>query len=194
MEFNEISFSDQREPRSWEGDPDDSVSVSSVEEFHTLDPNYVSAERAGGMIFLAFVMAGALIGLTAKWLHGGFDWVWFLLAGLALGVSLLLTWSAIFWPAISYRHIRWKLDETGLEIQKGVWWKNRSAVPLARVQHADVTQGPIQRNYGIGTLTVHTAGTSNASVDLSGLPHAVALELRDRLVRQERAGGANGSL
>ena len=57
-------------------------------------------------------------------------------------------------------------------------------MPLARVQHTDVSQGPFQRQFELGTVTVHTAGTQNASVALSGLTHSVALQLRDQLIAQ----------
>jgi membrane protein YdbS with pleckstrin-like domain len=50
------------------------------------------------------------------------------------------------------------------------------------VQHTDVSQGPLQRRYGLATLTVHTAGTENAQVQLPGLPHDVALSIRDHLL------------
>ena len=62
------------------------------------------------------------------------------------------------------------------------------AVPWARVQHADVSQGPIQRMYGVGTLTIHTAGTSNSSVNLAGLSHELAISLRDKIIRQRASG------
>ncbi len=72
-----------------------------------------------------------------------------------------------------------------MEIRRGVWWRHRIAIPVARVQHVDVSQGPIQRMFDLATLTIHTAGTKNASIDLSGLDHGSALHLRDRLIEQK---------
>ena len=156
--------------------------------FLQLDSGHISAERIARLIFFAIVLVGAFVGLGIKLLFGGFDTILISLAIALVFVLTFLFWSAVFWPKISHRHIHWKLDETGLEIHRGVWWKHRIAVPLARVQHADVSQGPLQRHYGIGTLTIHTAGTTNASVELAGLNHLIALDLRDRLVRQGKAG------
>ena len=90
------------------------------------------------------------------------------------------------WPSVSYQHTSWKLDEEGLEIHKGVFWKHQISVPLGRVQHADVSQGPIQRSFGLGTLVLHTAGTQNSSVVLSGLSQTTATELRDQIITQKR--------
>lgn len=157
------------------------------EGFYPLDPGYIPAERIAGLIVFGILAVGVLIGLLAKFFHGGLDQVWFVLLAVALAVLALQFWWSVFWPPIAYRHIRWRLDPVGLEIHRGVIWKHRTAIPLARVQHADVSQGPLQRSYNLGTLTIHTAGTVGASVDLSGLSHHVALDLRDRLVRQRKA-------
>jgi membrane protein YdbS with pleckstrin-like domain len=40
----------------------------------------------------------------------------------------------------------------------------------------------VQRKFELATLIVHTAGTENASVILSGLPHGAALQIRDYLI------------
>ena len=55
-------------------------------------------------------------------------------------------------------------------------------VPRSRVQHIDVSQGPIERSYGLATLSIHTAGTEYSKVDLPGLGHSVALTVRDALL------------
>ena len=54
------------------------------------------------------------------------------------------------------------------------------------MQHTDVSQGPLERRFGLATLVVHTAGTAHASVELPGLQHAVAIEVRDFLVTAGR--------
>jgi membrane protein YdbS with pleckstrin-like domain len=53
------------------------------------------------------------------------------------------------------------------------------------VQHIDVTQGPLQRSYDVGTLVLFTAGTAHSRVTLPGLAYPTALALRDRLLPQD---------
>ena len=115
---------------------------------------------------------------------------WLAITGVLLGwLTLigLLVFGAHFWPAIKYRNTSWRLSEVGVEIHRGVWWKHRIAIPVARLQHVDVSQGPVQRMFGLGTLTVHTAGTKNSSVVLDGLEHDTAMNLRDQLIAQKEA-------
>jgi len=98
------------------------------------------------------------------------------------GFLIFLTWWLVTWPPVSYRYVSYRVDADGLEIRSGVYFRSVTTVPKSRVQHTDVSQGPLQRGYGLATLTVHTAGTENAEVRLPGLPHDVALRIRDHLL------------
>ena len=109
------------------------------------------------------------------------DTLKWVLLGSGGAVVLLVGGFGIWWPPIEYRHRGYQISENGLQIRKGVWWRAIIDVPRSRVQHTDVTQGPVQRRFGLGTLVVHTAGTMSATVQLEGLGHETALALRDRL-------------
>jgi membrane protein YdbS with pleckstrin-like domain len=162
----------------------DTIEISN--QFWALDPRNIRLERIGGLIFSTVVLVAVMIGLGILWFNIGFHMIWYGIAGGAtvlIGTSFLL---AHYWPAVVHRHASWRLDEEGLEIRRGVFWRHQITIPLGRVQHADVSQGPLQRMFELGTLTVHTAGTQNASVGLEGLTHSIAISLRDQIVRQRK--------
>lgn len=148
-----------------------------------LDPRQVGLERLECWIVVAVLAGGSGLGL-ALFLVLGSPPAW---AGVALGAAWLLLagllcWWAARWPELWHRHAAWSLDATGLRIRRGVWWRSEVCVPRSRVQHTDVTQGPLQRGRGLGTLVVHTAGVLHAQVTLEGLDHGLALRLRDQLL------------
>jgi membrane protein YdbS with pleckstrin-like domain len=89
------------------------------------------------------------------------------------------------WPAIAYRHSSYRLDADGLEIRRGVYWRSIINIPRSRVQHSDVSQGPLERRYKLGTLVVYTAGTQHSEVKLAGLDFDVARSIRARLLPGE---------
>lgn len=110
-----------------------------------------------------------------------------LVAGATLAVVAgvaLLSWR---WPVVEHAHTRYGWGEAGLEIRRGVWWRREIHVPRSRIQHTDVSQGPLERRFGLATLHVFTAGTENAEVRLGGLDHATAAAIRDHLL--DGAGG-----
>lgn len=79
----------------------------------------------------------------------------------------------------------------GVLIRRGVWWRSELFVPRARIQHTEVNQGPLDRRWGMASVGIHTAGTRLESITLPGVPHAVAVQLRDALLdRNTHADGA----
>lgn len=99
-----------------------------------------------------------------------------------LGVTVALAVVAWLWPGLRYRYESYRVLERGLEIRRGVMWRRLIHVPKSRVQHTDVSRGPIERMFDVATLVVFTAGTEHASVPLGGLETPVALAIRDHLI------------
>lgn len=160
-----------------------------------LDPRYVPQQRmVGRLVALGLALASLLVLLVV--FAAAEDVTVVGRAGMAtawLGFAGLLAWHAEAWPAREYAHARYRLDEDGLHIRRGVWWRTATHVPRSRIQHTDVSQGPMERSYGLGTLIVYTAGTSHARVALPGLSHEVAVALRDEL-RVDQGRGRDDSV
>ncbi len=150
---------------------------------HRLDPRVILFQRIGGWIFTGVLAAASFLALLAVWVGNGATAAGLLMGGFAwmAGVAAL-AWHAHRWPAIDYRHASYRIDDRCLEIRRGVYWRTVVAVPRSRVQHTDVSQGPLERRLGLGTLVVYTAGTDHARVSLGGLEHARALRLREQLL------------
>ena len=145
-----------------------------------LDPNAIRVEQAAYGIFSAVVGVFLLMLLLLSLF--GRPWQIALTLALTIGVAGLLIWLSVRWPEISYQYKFYRVDPQGIEIRRGVLWRRTIVVPKSRVQHTDVSQGPLQRRYALGTLVIYTAGTDHAKVDLSGLSHARAMRIRDHLL------------
>ena len=76
---------------------------------------------------------------------------------------------------------RWGYAFTDRELHVAYGWFTRvyTVVPVSRVQHIDVSQGPIERSADVATLILHTAGTENSLVALSGISRQRAEDIRD---------------
>ncbi len=154
--------------------------------FERLDPRIVHVRQIAGLITSGVVATITL--LTALALAVAIRPAWPLIGFSAAGWPVaiaLLTWWLWTWPGKSYRYSSYRLDDDGLEIRRGVIWRSIINVPRTRVQHTDVSQGPIERSHGLSTLIVHTAGTEHAQVALFGLSRENALSLRDQLLPRD---------
>lgn len=113
----------------------------------------------------------------------------------ALVVVFVLLGVWTFWyPRARFRHMGWHLDAGGLTIQAGVFWRWQSSVARVRIQHTDVSQGPLQRHYAVATLKLYTAGSHFSRIELPGLSYATAVQLRDELQSAEQTAGAEDAV
>jgi uncharacterized protein len=84
-------------------------------------------------------------------------------------------------PLRRFRATGYSVEGHRLRIVRGLLVRTDTTVPFGRVQHIDVRQGPLERIFGLATLTVHTAGTHNASVHLPGLGYDDAVAMRQAI-------------
>ncbi len=72
-----------------------------------------------------------------------------------LVVSTLFT---LYWIPKFYKSITYCMTESEVRVERGVWWKERHAIPYSRIMNVDTIQGPISRKLKIGTVDIYTAG------------------------------------
>ena len=99
-----------------------------------------------------------------------------LLFGLAVVIAVLVV---LLVPQRIYRRLRYRLTEQLLQVVRGWLFHSDTVVPLVRVQHIDVTRGPLDKMFGTASLVVHTAGTHNNTVTVPGLAPERANAIRD---------------
>ncbi len=150
-------------------------------DFKALELNYLKISRisfalAAILISIPFTVGSSLLlDLSWAWRIPAFFVIWFF-------IYVLYHWYSIHW----FKAYKYKLSEAGLKIHKGVFWQQQNMVPRNRVQHIDITTGPLERRYDLSKLVVHTAGTRNATVTLPGLLHQDAADLRQELINSNQ--------
>ncbi len=150
----------------------ESNTAISTEGLTPLDPRHIIVARISSAIITAvFVIAAAVLESAQLAPLGTFIVPAILLA-------FFYTWVV---PARKYARWGYHMSGDRLRIVRGYMFYSDTIVPLGRIQHIDVEQGPIQRPYGIATLQMHTAGNHNSTVSLPGLAHEDALAMREAI-------------
>lgn len=140
-----------------------------------LDRRFVNVLRWRGAVLALAVLAVAGIGeliLADQGLPNG------LAAVPALAIGAWLTFVA---PGRKFGHWGFALDDRELQVAHGWLMRVHTIVPIGRVQHIDVSQGPIERACGVATVVLHTAGTDHSRVAVPGLSREAAEGVRDRI-------------
>jgi membrane protein YdbS with pleckstrin-like domain len=110
--------------------------------------------------------------------------------GLASGVLAVAGGLAAWWvPRARYRHWRYHIAPDALELRHGVVRRVHSAIPYFRVQHIDVTQGPVERAVGLARLVLHTASASTDAT-IPGIAAGDAEGLRRLILARAGHGDA----
>ena len=113
-----------------------------------------------------------------------------LIFGLCLVGWLMLMSLILLWISAFYKSLEYVIDSDSIKMRKGVFWRKRVTVPYPKITNIDVTQGPVQRMFNMGTIHIQTAGASGPQGaqaelkllevrDLDGLKDTIMERVRD---------------
>ncbi|OLR89505.1 PH domain-containing protein [Actinokineospora bangkokensis] len=136
------------------------------------------AVRAG-LVWAVLVLGQAAPGLL------GFavpDW----LRLTALATAVLGAAHVVVMPRWRYRVHRWETTGDAVFTRSGWFTQDWRIAPVSRVQTVDTERGPLQRLFGLATVTVTTA-SAQGPVSIEGLDEATAARLVDELTSTTQA-------
>jgi len=150
-------------------------------DLQPVEPAYRNALRVQAAIFWVPLFIGALVLdrlLLAETPFGGL---------LPAVIGFIALSGVMVAPDRIYRRLGYAIDGRLLRAVRGWLFHTDTIVPFVRVQHIDVTRGPIDKIFGTASLVVHTAGTHNSVVVLPGLSPERASEIREAIRGEIRA-------
>lgn len=143
------------------------------EQWLLLPAAALTKRRCSWALTLAVVLCAVMV---AQW-WWALPWLLPVLGSVS-GLIFVASW---FWLPLAIRHSRFLLRTEDFLLQSGVLWHKAVLIPLHRVQHVTISQGPLQKRFGLATLKVFTAGGLNAEATLADIHHGVAQALSEQL-------------
>lgn len=89
-----------------------------------------------------------------------------------LGLTLVYRW-------FSVKKRRYWVNVASVNYYKGWFTPTLTTVPVKRIQHIEITQGSLERLFGLYSLNVKSAGEG---ITIPGLTQVIAQSLRERLI------------
>ncbi|TGG95018.1 PH domain-containing protein [Natronospirillum operosum] len=145
-------------------------------DFQPVDPAYRHQLRVGLWPVL-------LLTLPLIWVQWQLGLPPALVVSVGVGLPLLLfILLAVIWVPRRYRYTGYVVREQDLHLRTGALWRRTTSVTYSRIQHLEVSQGPLERWLGIARLLVYTAGGSSHDLAIPGLARDRADQLRQHLL------------
>jgi len=85
-----------------------------------------------------------------------------LIFGILLIVFCVIMALYYIWIPAFFNTLEYSIDSEAVKMNRGVFWKRRVTVPYNKITNVDVSQGPLQRKFGLGIIHVQTAGAGGA--------------------------------
>jgi len=148
-------------------------------EYSPLEKNLLKADLIlTAVIFLVGIIVLLFLQYYIKleWLLSYGNWV---LLGLlsVMVISLVFTYFAFFKKSYAIR-------EKDIVYNSGLFWRSSIAIPFNRVQHCEVSIGPIDRMFDLSELKIFTAGGSSSDLAIEGLRPDTSSRLKDFIVNK----------
>lgn len=127
---------------------------------------------------IAFAVIAIILVITWIFLKdeiGKYIWVFY---SFGVFILTLLLINALVYPAIEYRQWKYNIDEDKVQIVHGIYFITTSIVPIIRIQHVEMQQGPINRLFSLANVVIKTAG---GSIAIPGLHKDEATNLTEHI-------------
>lgn len=156
------------------GSTNDVIDVSrlpriDVADFVPLDPRYrrLRSMTAGAVAIVALAAALGVNTMTPS-----------LVTAIVSGVLLLLVAVGCVVHRLEVDRMGYLVREQDVSFRSGLVSRSVATAPFARVQHVSIGRGPLDRQFGLATLSVRTAG---GSITVPGLDIGLAERLKQQI-------------
>lgn len=152
----------------------------------SISKKYLKLLRVEWLLTTVILMVGtAALLIFSNKLHGR-PIMYLLPAGVVLFSIFYFLFQEKTFPYRAYA-----VRERDVLYQKGWLIRRLKVCPFNRIQNCTVQQGPLERKWGLATLTLFTAGSNGADMRIAGLDHTEALRLQQAILTRINAHASN---
>jgi uncharacterized protein len=148
--------------------------------FHKLPPRAIRVWQLGSSIGNLFFFGIPAVYAAVFGMESFHFWIF---VASSLIITIMWIFSVAVLQYLSWKNWRYAVDAKEIDLKRGVLIKNRTLIPLSRVQHVDTRQGPLLRWYNLSSVTISTAATTH---EIPALDEVIADRVRDQISKYAR--------
>lgn len=101
-------------------------------------------------------------------------------------ITLVITLiGIIIWMGFNaWKNKGYALRQHDILYKTGIFFKSTLIVAFNRVQHAEIQQGPVDRWFGLSSITLYTAGGSASDLTIPGLSPEDAAAIKNHIMKK----------
>ena len=158
-------------------------------DFQPLAPSYARQVKIQNLLIFAPIVVATLIPATLLIVGFGTP-VAYVIGPLLPLIPLALAALLIPMAVRRAKTAGFALREHDIAFRRGVLFRKVIILPFNRLQHAEVSSGPLQRRFELASLKLYTAGASGIDLQIDGLTAEQAATLRRQVTARAGASGA----
>ena len=109
-----------------------------------------------------------------------------LIIGVASGIWLLISFTNYWLIHQSFKRKAYALREKDALYRTGWIFRELKVCPFNRIQHCSVHAGPLERRWGLASISLYTAGSEGSDLRIPGLTEATAATIREFIMKKVR--------
>lgn len=149
--------------------------LPAVEEvvFSPLERDYFTVERISLVIAMGILLLiGGVFFLAVDQLQDPLK-----IAGAALVFALFVVFNLVA-IQVNYKYSGYALREKDILYRSGWLQRKTRIVMISRIQHVSVQSGPLERRFGLASVSVFTAGSAAADFTIKGIKEETAQKIK----------------
>lgn len=144
----------------------------------SLDKKGISVMRINAAISGIIILL--IIGVSALLLYSEIEYTLgkTLIMIISLIILLLIIINITIFPKIRYDRYKYQITDERIEVKKGLFLITTSIIQIKRIQKIELSNGPIDRKFGLSNINIYTAA---GTVDIKFLSNQEAREISDKV-------------
>lgn len=142
--------------------------------FHSMHPNLLKSMVLKRLLFFLVVSISVLVGYFIRVQ----DWFTSVILFSVLGGFFIIFLGLLWLAKAHFNRKKFKISDKHIAYQEGLIFQRETTVPFTRIQHIEIDEGPLERYFGLATLSIYTAGDSGRDLKINGLELQKAQEIK----------------
>jgi membrane protein YdbS with pleckstrin-like domain len=159
----------------------DLAGLPKIEEvtWQKVEEKYLHVIRLRWVILTLVILVALIITGLLNPLFQTLPWIIILgSAGLAISLGYLVI------QQLAFSRMAYVLRDHDILYRHGLLIRSTEACPFNRRQHCSVSSGPLERKFGLASLSIYTAASVGADFSIPGLTEATAVSLRELIMKK----------